>query len=62
MTNDEIREWAAALAKRQPAELIELRLRELAAGVYGASKPTDNSRRILVAALEIKKAEVQSCP
>lgn len=57
MTDNEIQEWAEALAKRQPNELIELRLKELKAGMYGKSKPTDNSRRILEAALKVKAQE-----
>lgn len=55
MTDQEIQEWAEALAKRQPKELIERRLKELEAGMYGESKPTDNSRRILTAALKVKQ-------
>lgn len=55
MTDQEIQEWAEALAKRQPRELIELRLKELKAGKYGESKPTGNSRRILTAALKVKQ-------
>lgn len=57
MTNDEILNTAHAIAEKHSLFLIEQRLRELKAGVYGISNPDDNSRRILELAIILMRAE-----